>query len=153
MSVDQAATAAMQLGQGALLAKTDIKAAYRLIPVHTQNSPNWACCGKMNCTLMAFGLRSVPKIFSAVADALEWCVGQRRVEYIFHYLDDFLTMGPPDSSMCEDNLQTLERLCVHLGVPLAPDKREGPSPVLVFLGIVIDTSKENFDFLRTSFKN
>ena len=28
------ALAAMQLGRGALLAKTDIKAAYRLIPVH-----------------------------------------------------------------------------------------------------------------------
>ena len=34
ISVEQAATAAMQLGQGSLLAKIDIKSAYRLIPVH-----------------------------------------------------------------------------------------------------------------------
>ena len=143
-SVDQAATAAMQLGQGALLAKTDIKAAYRLILVHPQERPKLGMLWKDKLYIdgmLPFGLRSAPKIFSAVADALEWCVGQRGVEYIFHYLDDFLTMGPPDSSMCEDNLRTLERLCEHLGVPLASDKREGPSPVLVFSGIIIDTIK------------
>ena len=50
-------------------------------------------------------------------------------------------MGPPASSTREENLQALERLCQHLGIPLAPNKREGPSSVLVFLGIEIDTVK------------
>ena len=37
ISVDQVAAAALQLGKGALLAKADIKSAYRLISVHPQD--------------------------------------------------------------------------------------------------------------------
>ena len=37
-----------------------------------------------------FGLRSAPKIFLAVADALEWILQQARVTSIMHYLDDYL---------------------------------------------------------------
>ena len=48
-------------------------------------------------------------------------------------------MGPPGSSICQENLEILEQLCSYLGVPLAPKKQEGPSPVLIFLGIIIDT--------------
>ena len=96
--------------------------------------------------MLPFGLSSAPKIFSAVADTLEWCIGQRGVEHILHYLDDFLTIGPSTFSTCEESLQTLERVCAHLGVPLAPEKKEGPSTVLVFLGIVIDTVKGELRF-------
>ena len=48
-------------------------------------------------------------------------------------------MGPPGSSICQENLQRLESLCKFLGVHLAPEKRDGPSPVLIFLGIIVDT--------------
>lgn len=142
ISVDQAASVAMQLGRGSLLAKIDIKSAYRLIPVHPYDRKFlgmlWEQELYVDC-MLPFGLRSVPKIFSSVADALEWCVGCQGVEHIFHYLDDFLTMGPPASPICEENLLALERLCTSLRVPLAPDKRMGPASVLTFLGIVIDT--------------
>ena len=37
ISVDQVALQAMQLGKGALLAKTDTKAAYRIVPVAPQD--------------------------------------------------------------------------------------------------------------------
>ena len=37
ITVDQVALVAVQLGPGALLAKTDIKAVYRQIPVHPQD--------------------------------------------------------------------------------------------------------------------
>ena len=84
--------------------------------------------------MLPFGLRSAPKIFTAVADALEWCISQHGVEYIFHYLDDFLIMGPPGSSICQENLQKLIDMCSRLGVPLVADKQEGPSPILTFLG-------------------
>ena len=53
----------------------------------------------------------------------------------------FSQMGPPASPICEENLLALERLCVSLGVPLTPDKRMGPSSVLTFQGIVIDTGR------------
>ena len=34
-------------------------------------------------------LRSAPKIFSAVADAVQWMMVQQGISDILHYLDDF----------------------------------------------------------------
>ena len=36
----------------------------------------------------------------------------------------------------------LKQVCTELGVPLAPEKQEGSSTTIVFLGIVIDTVKQ-----------
>ena len=41
-------------------------------------------------TALPFGLRSAPKVFSAVADALLWAMHQNGVINGLHYLDDFL---------------------------------------------------------------
>ena len=116
----------MQLGKGSLLAKIDIKSAYRLIPVHPKDRQYLGMLWNGNLyidAMLPFGLRSVPKIFTALADALEWCIAQKGVEHIFHYLDDFLVMGPPRSSLCQEYLSILETLCAHLGVPLTPEEK------------------------------
>ena len=89
--------------------------------------------------MLPFGLRSPPKIFNAVADALEWCIAKEGVTSIFHYLDDFVVIGPPQSNTCKANMLMLQRMCTRLGVPLAPEKQEGPSTSLEFLGIIINT--------------
>ena len=44
-------------------------------------------------TALPFGLPSVLKIFSAVADAAKWILRQEGVETVMHYLDDFLHGG------------------------------------------------------------
>ena len=142
ISVDQVAITALQLGKGCLLAKADIKAAYRLVPVHPLDR-RWLGMQWNNQLyidgMLPFGLRSAPKLFTAVADAIEWCIHQRGVDLIFHYLDDFLVMGPPNSATCKHSLELLVSECGELGVPLASEKIEGPSPILTFLGIEIDT--------------
>ena len=58
---------------------------------------------------------------------------------LLHYLDDFLLIGKPHSDECAVSLELTEAVCRLLGVPLAMLKREGPSCLLVFLGILIDT--------------
>ena len=73
-SVDKVATAAFTLGKGPLLAKVDIKSAYHLIPVHPTNRPLlgiWWQGQIFVDTKLLFGLRSVPKVFNVVANALE----------------------------------------------------------------------------------
>ena len=141
-SVEHVAEVALKLGPGSLLAKIDIKSAYRLIPVHPLDrhmlGMQWEGLAYVD-GMLPFGLRSAPKIFNAVADALEWCIAKQGVTHIFHYLDDFLVMGPPQSDACKANLHTLQTVCARLGVPLAPEKQEGPTTTLTFLGIVIDT--------------
>lgn len=47
--------------------------------------------------MLPFGLRSAPKIFNAVADALNWILKQSGIRQVFHYLDDFVIIRPPSS--------------------------------------------------------
>ena len=73
-----------------------------------------------------FGLRSAPKLFNILADLLAWIAQDAGVSYLIHYLDDYLTMGPPASTVCKRNVNTFVSLCAELGVPLATNKLEGP---------------------------
>ena len=57
-------------------------------------------------------------------------------------LHTFAVMGPPDSEVCAKNLLTMKAVCNDLGIPLAPEKQEGPSTELTFLGITINTIKQ-----------
>ena len=63
------------------------------------------------------------------------------LNYLIHYLDDYLTMGPPESTRCQQNLDIFLSLCAELGIPLAAEKLEGPTTSLSFLGIILDTNR------------
>ena len=65
--------------------------------------------------VLPFGLCSAPIIFSAVADALQWIVQQRGVEFIFHFLDDYITVAPPTSDLCATNLKAIKQACHDTG--------------------------------------
>ena len=130
------------MGPGAVMAKIDIKAAYRMVPVHPQDRHLFGMMWEDKVYVDAalpFGLRSAPKIFTAVADALEWIAKYSGIKDLWHYLDDYITCGEAGSDECRLNMELLVDLCHHLGVPLAEEKVEGPSTSLVFLGIVIDS--------------
>ena len=55
---------------------------------------------------LPFGLRSAPKLFSAVADALAWGMRRRGIQYQLHYLDDYLLLGPPGTPVCVQAMST-----------------------------------------------
>ena len=138
MTVDDAARVIEASGWGAYLAKVDIKNAYWIIPVHPEDRAllgmQWEGALYVDAAL-PFGLRSAPKIFTSVADALEWMLIERGVRHVFHYLDDFLIVAPPQPEECQRDLRKLLQLFSKLGVPVAEEKREGPSTQLTFLGI------------------
>ena len=140
-TVDQAVAHILRVGQGAVLAKVDVAHAFRNIPVHPDDrhllGMRWEDAIYIDMALQ-FGLRSSPKIFTAVADALEWVFRRHGVSWCTHYVDDFLTVGKPTSEECRSNLQVMLDMCRHLGVPLKADKLEGPSTSLTFLGISLD---------------
>ena len=151
ITVERVAKETLALGKGSLIAKIDIKAAYRLIPVAPKDrfylGMKWEDKVYIDA-MLPFGLRSAPKIFNAVADALEWCVIKEGVNVIYHYLDDFAVLGPPSSEECGNNLQKLKLVCEDLGVPLAAEKQAGPSTCIEFLGIIIDTVKQELRLPR-----
>ena len=143
-SVDEAVNRVLQRGRGTQLAKLNIASAYRIIPVHPHDRPLLAMGWKQQLlvdTALPFGLRSAPKIFNAVADALLWVMYEEGVQSALHYLDDFLFVGAPESDECEVSLHQAQAVCQRLGVPLAMEKLEGSSSIISFLGIVLDSDK------------
>ena len=93
--------------------------------------------------VLPFGLRSAPFIFNSIADMVEWIlVNSYQIPNLLHYLDDFITAGPPQSLQCAHNLATAMEVCQQLGLPLHPAKCLGPSTVLVVLGIELDSDNQ-----------
>ena len=126
--------------QGAFLAKIDLKAAYRKVPVHPQDHYLLGIPGRTrySATRSFFWSEICPIIFNAVVDTLAWamlCVG---IPEFVHYLDGFLFWAP-DYLPCSLMLETAARLSARLGPPVEHSKVEGPATTLTFLGIEIDT--------------
>ena len=142
-SIDDAIMIINQLGPGCLLGKIDLKNAFRLCPVRKQDwhllGIHWKGLYYVDKCL-PFGLRSAPYLFNQLAQAIEWILKSNyRVTNLIHYLDDFLTAGPPQSEVCSQHMATMLSVCHRLGAPVKPEKVEGPSTTLTFLGIQLDT--------------
>ena len=125
VGVDDAAEGVVSYGRGALLAKVDVRSAYRNVPVHPDD---WWLMGMLwegslyVDTALPFGLRSAPKIFTAIADAAEWIARQEGIRSVIHYLDDFLVLGAPASEECAVALRKLLSVFGRLGLPVAEEK-------------------------------
>jgi hypothetical protein len=140
---DSALRMVIRLGRGCLLGKLDWKAAFRQIAVHFKD---WPCLGLRWRTeiffrlVLPFGLRSSPQLFCRFTKAFRWIMKQAGVEWIIGYLDDFLIGGGPLSEECLEAMRKIEKICKEIGVELHPKKRTGPSQLIIFLGIGIDTA-------------
>ena len=89
-----------------------------------------------------------------------WWIGfskkQYDVSFLLHYLDDFHTLGPPNSQMCQRNVDTSIQQFQDWGIPLHHDKLESPSTILTVLGIELyclllhaRLAQEKFDCIHT----
>ena len=129
-------------GRGTMMAKVDIRNAYRVVPVNPDDRWLMGMIWHQKLyidTALPFGLRSAPKIFTALADAIEWIAKNNGIQFIIHYLDDFLLLGAPGSQQCTKSVTTLMEILQQLGMPVAWDKLEGPAPRLTFLGFELDS--------------
>lgn len=142
-SVDDAAAIIATLGAGTLLAKSDIKSAFRLIPVAKNDFEllGFKFQGKYFFDkMMPFGASISCAIWEKFATALHWIIqSSSRNPHILHYLDDFLFAGPPNSNLCLSTLELFKNICSHIGIPIALDKTTEPSTTIIFLGIEFDT--------------
>ena len=132
------------LGQGASLVKLDIESAFRLLPVHPKD---FSLMGMQHNgqyfvdKALPFGCSSSCAIFEKFSTFLEW--GARTTaasQNLMHYLDDFCGAGRSDidaRALMDKTLSFFQQL----GVPVAPDKVEGPTTCLKFLGLIVDTER------------
>ena len=121
-------------GPGALMAKFDVESTYQNIPFHRDERflPGMKWHGQFNVDLsLPFGLRSAPIFFfffNSVAEMVEWILlHKHHLSDLLHYLDDFITTGPWQSSQYAYNLNTAVSVCHGLGLPLYPNKCVGRS--------------------------
>lgn len=144
VKIDEAIKVIQLYGSGAILCKVDITDAFKLLPIAKNQ---WHLFGlKWNhlyyfYTRLAFGCRSSPAIFDQLSVAICWIATHNYgIEVIFHLLDDFLTIDRP----CADGDRTMALLSLifsRLSIPLATHKTAGPSTVLEYLGLILDTNK------------
>ncbi|XP_076592777.1 uncharacterized protein LOC143324302 [Chaetodon auriga] len=141
-TIDHAISLIHLAGQGAWLSKADITSAFKALPIH----PNfWHLFGihwkgaYYFVVRLTFGCKSSPKIFDSLTESLCWILtNNHKVPYVIHLLDDFLTISPPSSPPAKA-LTTLTTTFHELGVPISPDKTEGPKTSLDFLSITLNT--------------
>lgn len=143
VQVDHIVQMVCQLGVGALMAKFDVEAAFRNIPIHLDDrhllGMKWRNQYFVDLAL-PFGLRSAPFIFDSVASAVEWILLHNYgVTNLVHYLDDFIMAGPPQENICSQHLEKSIKLCTRLGLPLHPTKCFGPSTTMIVLGIELNS--------------
>lgn len=143
-TVDDAIRLIRKTGRGCAMAKTDIQSAFRIIPVHPSDynllgfkwRNEWYIdrCLPMGCA-------SSCKIFELFSTSLEWVARNKlNISGIIHILDDFLIVAQ-SLSVCKSQLVSFLTLCGEIGVPMSPEKTEGPSHILCFAGIELDCCK------------
>ena len=145
-SVDDATRILSRLGKGAFLAKVDLKSAFRMVPVQRDDwellGIQWKQAFYVD-TCLPFGLRSAPYLFNQFAEALQWILQNNYgFECLIHYLDDYLIITPANFSECHHLLTIFLSVCKLLGIPVAFDKVEGPATLIVFLGLELDSVKQ-----------
>ena len=116
---DDAVDIVRKLGRGAWLAKADIKHAFRLCPVRTDQwyllCFFWKGAYYVD-TRLPFGSRSSPFIFNSFADLLAWIlIHVTGIMFLIHYLDDFFFANSTIGS-CQENLSHLCAMWQFLGV-------------------------------------
>ena len=129
-------------GAGCLLSKTDIKNAFRIIPIRPQDyhllGMKWQGMYYYD-RCMPMGCSSSCKTFETFSSALEWIAQNKlHIRHILHLLDDFLIIAP-SYQLCQAQLSLFVDLCSYLGVPIAPEKTRGPSTTLCFAGVELDS--------------
>ncbi|XP_069131881.1 uncharacterized protein [Argopecten irradians] len=132
-----------RFGKGALLAKTDIESAFRLIPIRPQD---YELLGfKIDDQfyydkVLPMGCSISCRLFEAFSTAVHWIAENKfQVSGIVHILDDFLFVAPPFSSKSQRDLDQFLQFCQLSKIPIEQSKTVNPCTTLTFLGIELDS--------------
>ena len=133
-SIDEAVSMIQFMGQGAPLpAKTDLKSAFRLLPIYPGHFDllGTRFDGKYYLNkCLAFWFQAF------LCSFLHWLhvVNKKSNKNIIHYLDEFLLLGKDNDSYCKYIMDTFHEVCAQLRVPIAKDKTVETTTCLTFLG-------------------
>ena len=143
-SFDEAVQCITRSGRSTLMAKTDVKSAFRLLPV---NPKDFDLLGLQmdgfflveKC--MAMGASSAPALFETFSIFLEWAIKEKaQCDRVVHYADDFMVYGLSGKGLesCHWVLETLIGVCKDFGVPLLVSSVRQSPPGRAFLRRIIN---------------
>ena len=151
VTIDSAINLVKKYGKGTLMAKLDLEDAFKFILVHKDD---WELLGttweRQNNdgthtkeyyvdVVLPFGSKSSPTLFNNFACALEYIMYNHNVSDVIHYMDDYFTVGPVNTAICENYLENMIKVCQEAGFSIQPTKLVSPTSTLEFLGIEIDS--------------
>jgi hypothetical protein len=142
VTVDDAIDIIKQLGHNSMMTKTDMVDAFKVMPIRTDL---WSLYGvKWDSkyyfsSKLSFGSRSSPKIFDFLSQAICWIMQHNYdLHHVLHLLDDFLGLNSPDD-VAERTMAVMKMVFKKLNIAISERKTMGPSPVMEFLGITLDS--------------
>lgn len=142
-SIDNVTVLLRKFGQGALMAKTDIQDAFRIVPIHPNDYKLLGFSWENNYyydKCLPMGASSSCQIFEFLSCGLQWAMCEKfAAAGMSHMLDDFFFIGPKDSSKCQSDLDTFLMICEKSGIPIKSEKTVLPTTVLTIYGIEIDS--------------
>ena len=131
------------IGYGCLMAKADIKDAFRLLPISPEDYKLLGFCvnGKYYYDkYLPMGCRTSCQAFTRFGGALHWIlITLYNVLSVSHILDDFQFFGPSGTHACMHGLSSFRHLCHQLNVPIKESKTVYPSTKVILHGIEVDT--------------
>lgn len=129
-------------GRGCHLLKMDVKSAYRQIAVHIDD---WHLFGIMIedelfiDTFLPFGCRASGAIWERYGQAMQWMLEHKyNTPASSRWVDDFLWALSATESAAHK--ATIEAAFIELGVPMDPNKTQGPSPEEIYIGYSLNTN-------------
>jgi hypothetical protein len=125
-SFDKALSIVKKLDKNALIAKMDIKSAFRLLTVYPGDFNLLGFkidsdyfidkCMPMGCSISC-------STFENISTCLHWLkTKESNSENLYHYLDDFFFTGKANSNDCQSLLTTFINICNKLQVLIADEK-------------------------------
>ena len=140
LTIDSIVGAVISLGPGCLLYKRDLKKAYRQIPVYPKDYHLLRYTRENQFyfyTVLTMGFSSTAMACQRSTSAVSW-ISRQRGRSLFNYLADFIGVSSP--STATSDFQALGDLLTSLGLQESSEKSCSPSPVMICLGVQLDTN-------------
>ena len=124
--------------------KLDLSNCFLSFPLHPSALPHFIF--RFEGTLyqfvrMPFGLSSAPRICTEMLAVVAYRMGLDGVDALLRYLDDFLFVEGSEA-VGHTTLATAMRVFDDFGLVVNPEKTEGPSQRITFLGVLFDSTTQ-----------
>ena len=130
-SIDNTTTLLNHFGRESLMAKTDFKDAFRIIPIHPDDYKilGFLWHGSYD-RCFPMGASSSCKIFESLSQSLRWVMYSKfNVGGMFHMLDDFFFIGPKNSYKSLQDINHIISIYEECGIPIKMGKTHFPTSV------------------------